>query len=129
MHTHTHYTHNTHNLTKHTHSLHVHSTYILYIRTHQIKYKLHNSRSNNQAEQTAILKALKTLWTIKLSQSDPRTAKIHTDSRITLLSLKNLKNRKNLIEGIRKKTATLKREKWKIVFTWIKAMQEIVVTN
>ena len=27
----------------------------------------------------------------------------------------------NLIEEIRKKTATLKREKWKIVFTWIKA--------
>jgi len=89
--------------------------------THQIKYKLHNSCSNNQAEQTAILKALKTLGTIKLSQSDPRTTKIYTDSRITLLSLKNPKNRKNLIEEIRKKTATLKREKWKIVFTWIKA--------
>ena len=86
--------------------------------THQIKYKLHNSCSNNQAEQTAILK---TLGTIKLRQSNPRTAKIHTDSRITLLSLKNPKNRKNLIEEIRKKTATLKREKWKIVFTWIKA--------
>jgi ribonuclease HI len=46
--------------------------------------------------------------------------KIQTDSRITLLSLKNPKNRKNLIEEIRKKTATLEREKWNIVFTWIK---------
>ena len=62
--------------------------------THQIKYKLHNSCSNNQAEQTAILKALKTLGIIKLSQSNPRTAKIHTDSRINLLSLKNPQNRK-----------------------------------
>jgi ribonuclease HI len=62
--------------------------------THQIKYKLHNSCSNNQAEQTAILKALNTLGTIKLSQGVPRTAKIHTDSKIILLSLENPKNRK-----------------------------------
>ena len=78
--------------------------------SHQIKYKLHNSCSNNQAEQTIILKALKTLGTIKL-RSAPRTAKIYTDSRITLLSLKNPKNRKNLIEEIRKETAALKRKK------------------
>jgi len=65
--------------------------------SHQIKYKLHNSCSNNQAEQTAVLKALKTLGTIK-HRSAPRIAKIYTDSRITLLSLKNPKNRKNLIE-------------------------------
>jgi hypothetical protein len=34
--------------------------------TYQIKHKLHDSCSNNQAEQTAILKALNTLGTIKL---------------------------------------------------------------
>jgi hypothetical protein len=55
--------------------------------THQIKYKLHNSCSNNQAEQTAIIKALETLGTIKL-RSCQRTAKIYTDSRITLVSQK-----------------------------------------
>ena len=35
--------------------------------THQIKQKLHNRCSNNQAEQTAILKALHALETVELS--------------------------------------------------------------
>jgi ribonuclease HI len=60
--------------------------------THNIRYKLHNSCSNNHAEQNSILKALNTLGSIKLNQSVPRTAKIHTDSKITLLSLKNPKS-------------------------------------
>jgi ribonuclease HI len=88
--------------------------------THQIKYKLHDSCSNNQVEQTAIIKALETLGTIKL-RSCRLTAKIYTDSRITLLSLKNPNSRKNLIEEIRKENAALKRENWEIVFKWVKA--------
>jgi len=39
--------------------------------THKIKHKLHNRCSKNQAEQTAILKALHTLETIKLSNNTP----------------------------------------------------------
>ena len=65
--------------------------------------------SNNQAEQTAILKALHTIDTIKLSDNTPRTVKIYTDSRITLSSLKNSKNRKFLTEEIRKKTTALEK--------------------
>ena len=47
--------------------------------------------------------------------------KIYTDSSITLSSLKNTKNRKHLIEEIRKKTTALKKENLHIEFTWIKA--------
>ena len=45
----------------------------------------------------------------------------HTDSSINLSSLKNTKNRKHLIEKIRKKTTVLEKENWHIEFTWIKA--------
>jgi hypothetical protein len=46
---------------------------------------------------------------------------IHTESRITLDSLKNKKNLNHLIEEIRKKTTTLEKENWIIEYTWIKA--------
>jgi len=89
--------------------------------THQIKHKLNNRCSNNEAEQTAILKALHTLETIKLDSNTPRTVKVFTDSKITIFSLKNAKNRKHLIEEIRRKTNDLEKENWHIDFTWIKA--------
>ena len=60
--------------------------------------------SNNQAEQTAILKALHALERINRDNNTPRTVKVFTDSKITLLSLKNAKNRKYLIEELRRKT-------------------------
>jgi len=89
--------------------------------THQIKHKLNNRCSNNQAEQTAILKALHALETIKPDNNTPRTVKVFTDSKITIFSLKNAKNRKRLIEEIRRKTNDLEKENWHIDFTWIKA--------
>jgi ribonuclease HI len=46
---------------------------------------------------------------------------IHTDSRVALESLKIMKNRKHLIEEIRKKTRALERENWNTEYTWIKA--------
>jgi hypothetical protein len=46
---------------------------------------------------------------------------IHTDNRITLESLKNMTNRKHLIEVVRKKTIALEKENWNIEYTWIKA--------
>jgi len=46
---------------------------------------------------------------------------MHTDSKITLESLKNTKNRKHLIEEIRKKTIALEKVNWNIENTWIKA--------
>jgi ribonuclease HI len=53
----------------------------------QEKYKLHNSCSNNQAEQVAILKALDEL----ASHSDHNgiTVAFYTDSKLTLASLRN----------------------------------------
>jgi len=52
--------------------------------THQIKRKLHNRCSNNQAEQMAIIKALKAIDTIKISNNTPLIIMIHTDSRSPL---------------------------------------------
>ena len=86
-----------------------------------MKHKLHNRCSNNQAEQMAIVKALQAIETIKTSNNAPLTIMIHTESRINLESLKNMKNRKHLIEEIRKKTIALEKENWNIECTWIKA--------
>jgi ribonuclease HI len=73
-----------------------------------MKHKLHDRCSNNQAEQIAIVKTLQAIETIKINKNIPRTI-IHTDSRITLDSLKNKKNRNRLVEDIRKKTTTLEK--------------------
>jgi ribonuclease HI len=67
-----------------------------------MKHKLHDKCSNNQAEQMAIVKALHAVETVKLNNNIPRTIMIHTDSRITLESLKNMKNKKYLIEEVRR---------------------------
>ena len=75
---------------------------------------------NNQAEQMAIVKALQAIETIKINKNVPRTVIIHTDSRITLDSLKNNKNRNHLMEEIREKTIILEKENWNIEYTWIK---------
>jgi ribonuclease HI len=46
---------------------------------------------------------------------------VFTDSKTILFSLKNAKNRKHLIEEIRRKATALEKENWYIEFTWIKA--------
>ena len=53
-----------------------------------------------------IVKTLQAIETKKINKNIPRTIIIHTDSRITLDSLKNKKNRSRLVEDIRKKTTT-----------------------
>jgi len=58
----------------------------------------------------AIVKALQAIDTIKISNNTPRTIMIHTDRRIILESLKNMKNRHQLIEEIRKMTIALDKE-------------------
>jgi len=50
----------------------------------------------------AIVKALQEIETIQINKNILKKILIHTDSRITLDSLKNTKNRNNLIEAIRK---------------------------
>jgi len=69
----------------------------------------------------AIIKALQIIETITLNNNTPRTIMIHTNSRITLKSFKNMKKRNHLIEEIRKKTVALEKEKWNLEYTWIKA--------
>jgi ribonuclease HI len=53
----------------------------------QCKYKLQNCCSNNQADQTAILKSLEELTS--LSDRNARRVAIYTDSKVTLASLRN----------------------------------------
>jgi hypothetical protein len=49
------------------------------------------------------VKALQEIEIIQINKNILKTILIHTDSRITLDSLKNMKNRNYLIEAIRKK--------------------------
>ena len=87
----------------------------------QIKERLDSKCSNNQAEQIAIINALEAVANLNVPASKPRTATVHTDSRITLDSLQNNRNHAYLIDEIRKRTATLQEDNWKIKFTWVKA--------
>ena len=54
--------------------------------THQLTYTIHNRCSSNQAEQLAIVKALEKIGKLHNNDNIPRTATVHTDSRITLQS-------------------------------------------
>ena len=68
-----------------------------------------------------IVKTLQAIETKKINKNIPRTIIIHTDSRITLDSLKNKKNRNHVIEETRKKTTALEKKNWIIEYTWIRA--------
>ena len=87
----------------------------------QLKFKLHNRCSNNQAEQLAIAKAVEVRESIDILENSPRTVTMFTDSRITLDSLKNVNNHGYLIEEIRKGVSILERVNWMIEFSWVKA--------
>ena len=56
----------------------------------QSKFKLNSRCSNNQAEQLAIAKAVEVIELVDVSENNPRTVTIFTDSRITLDSLKKV---------------------------------------
>jgi hypothetical protein len=77
----------------------------------QLKFKLDNRCSNNQAKQLAIVKALGTIGQINIAKNSPRTMGIFTDSRITIDSLKEANNHSYLIEDIRKRISSLERNK------------------
>jgi ribonuclease HI len=87
----------------------------------QLKFKLDNRCSNNQAEQLAIAKALKIIESIDISESSTCRVTIFTDNRIALDSLKNIDNHGYLIEKIRKRVSILERLNWMIEFSWVKA--------
>jgi len=48
----------------------------------QLKFKLDNSCSNNQAEQLAIVKELEVIETKKVNHNENRTAVIYVDSKV-----------------------------------------------
>jgi len=87
----------------------------------QLKFKLDNRCSNNQAEQLAITKALEIIDATDIAESNPRTIGIFADSRITIDSLKNVNNHSYLIKDIRKRISILEGTSWTIEFSWIKA--------
>ena len=90
---------------------------------------LHSNCSNNQAEQLAIVKAMETIKEPHIADNVPREITIHTDSRITLQSLKNPKNYRHLIDEIRKKAILLGKHKWHNTFIWIRAHLGLYGTN
>lgn len=91
--------------------------------THQMKFRLYKTCSNNQAEQLAIMKALDSLKGLNIREVpvDERKVAIYTDSKITLDSLKNKNNHKYLIEEIRNKLKSVEEDNWTVKFSWVKA--------
>jgi ribonuclease HI len=87
----------------------------------QLKFKLDNRCSNNQAEQLAILKVLDVIESQQENHNEHRTAVIYTDSKITLNLIRSAKNHNHLIEEIRKMEVTLNKKNWKIQFKCVKA--------
>jgi len=86
--------------------------------TIQRRYKLRGYCSNNQAEQTAILKALEQLQEMETPRGGRAT--ICTDSKVTLDSLKNQDIHGYLIEKTRNKFLHLTTLNWTINFRWVK---------
>jgi ribonuclease HI len=66
--------------------------------TEQLKFKLDKMCSNNQAERLTIVKALEALETQTANHSAHKTAVIYTDSKITMDSIRSVKNYNYLVE-------------------------------
>lgn len=77
--------------------------------TEQLKIKLDNRCSNNQAEQLANVKALEVIQTQQVNHNENRTAVIYTDSKITLDSIRSANNHNHPVE-IRKTAVTLNKK-------------------
>ena len=88
--------------------------------TFQLRFKLADKCSNNQAEQLAIAKVLEKVKDLQVHRNQ-RTLAIHTDSRMTLEAIANQRNRQNLIELIRKEIRCLENNSWIVHFAWAKA--------
>jgi ribonuclease HI len=89
--------------------------------TEQLKFKLDNRCSNNQAEQLAIVKALEYIESQQENLNEHRRAVIYTHSKITLDSIRNAKNHNHLVEKIKKSVVTLNKKNWQIEFKWVKS--------
>jgi ribonuclease HI len=85
----------------------------------QCRYKLQSCCSNSRAEQIAILKSLEELTS--LSDHKDRTVVIYTDSKVTLVYLRNNFIHSPLIAEIRNKVRQLVTQNWSNNFGWVKA--------
>jgi len=68
--------------------------YVNNIQIRQMKHRLNNRSSNNQAVQKEILKTLHALEILKIYNNTPRKFKVFTESKITIFTLKKAKNKK-----------------------------------
>jgi ribonuclease HI len=82
-----------------------------------LQCRLNKRCTNNQAEQLAILTALKYTETL---QTKDKTATVYTDSQIILDSPRNGNIHTNIIE-VRKKLNEMMKTNWTIKFRWVKA--------
>ena len=57
---------------------------------------------------------------IDFPQNTPRAATIFTESRITIDSIRNIRNHNHLVEEIRKNINSLERADWNIEISWVK---------
>jgi ribonuclease HI len=87
----------------------------------QLRYKLAERCSNNQAEQLTIAKALDKIQDFSHLQGNQQSVAIHTDGKITLEAIANPRNHQNLLEQIRDEIRRLETDNWTIHFTWVKA--------
>jgi ribonuclease HI len=92
---------------------------------HQLKFKLHEHCSNNQAEQIAIIKFLEKLEELQDGKDNDKRVAIYADSKITLDVLQNKFKWNHLIELIRNKIIALVHLNWSIHFGWVKGHAEI----
>lgn len=86
-----------------------------------MKLKLADRCSNNQAELLAIYKALEMIKLLNKDCYYPHTAIIYTDSRVAIDSILNTKNHSYLAEETRQMIADLDRKEWGIKFSWVRA--------
>jgi ribonuclease HI len=89
--------------------------------TFQMKYKLAEKCSNNQAEQLANSEVLEKMKDLHQFQGNQRSVAIHTDSRVALDAIANPRNHQNLVEQIKKEIRRLENDTWNIHLTWVKA--------
>ena len=87
---------------------------------HQLKFKLYGHCSSNEAEQTAILKALEKLEELQDGQDNDKRAAIYTGSKVILDLLQNKFKRSRLIELTRNHIIALAYLKWTVHFGWVK---------
>jgi len=82
--------------------------------TEQLIFKLDYRRSINQAEHLTIVKAPEVIETELVNHNEQRSAAIYNDSKITLDSIRSVKNHNLRVQEIRKRAVTVNKMNWKI---------------